>query len=352
LEPPVPEPPRVSVAAAPAAAESVTSSAAFVEPVVAPGSNAPVIIDLTGPVPPVTAGAFFSTAPRWGFTNSCAMPPFCPGNKTTVNYLQQECAHYQRMLPLQIELKNIPCSLSPDFSLREAHQAGKRILMEWISLRPRLAAQLLPPEERPYEWFDISNNTPMTRIHDVGLWLYFGLKTPKQPYPEGTITKNGRQFWKGEEFTETVHACSMYTVYNSIVEGLKSGPPGKGGLVGVYCYRTTASPAICKSSSYYRSYERLCGCDVHNIFFGPSLLLDCELWRAGEEGIGPMSAGSRQLCVKPCCLHLRGMWVHIMTPEDLRSLPTGHPAILQWYQIGPSWFPVYECSDEVLMVDP
>ena len=263
------------------------------------------------------------------------MSPFCPGNKPTFNYNNERCAHYERMSPLQVQLKEIPCTLNPDCSLRSAHQAGKRILMEWISLRPRLAAQLLPPEERPYVWFDMFDNTPMTKIHDVGLWLYFGLKTPKPPYPEGTTTKNGRQFWQGQEFTETVHACSMYTVYNSIVEGLKSGPPGKGGLVGVYCYRTTATASICKSSSGYRVYEHLCGCEAHNIFFGPTMVLECELWRAGDPGIGPMAAGAKQLCVKPGCFHLKGMYVHIMTPEDFQSLHKEHRAGELWYNTGP-----------------
>jgi hypothetical protein len=113
LEPPVPEPPRVIVAAAPAAAESVTSSAALVDPVVAPGSNAPVIIDLTVPMPPVTAGDFFSNAPRWGFAEGCAMSPFCPGNKPVFNWEKKQCAHYERAFPVKVDLKKNSVQFEP-----------------------------------------------------------------------------------------------------------------------------------------------------------------------------------------------------------------------------------------------
>ena len=349
LEPPVPEPPRVSVAAAPVA-ESVTASAALVDPVVASGSNVPVIIDDSVPGPPVTDGDDSSNSPRWDGTVSCAMPPFCPGNIPPCKADGSNGAHYERVWPPQEQLSKIPSTLNPDCSLRSAHEAGKRILSQWLALRPRLAAQLFPPEERPYVWFDISDGSPMTEIHNVGCWLYFGLKTPNPPYPEGTTTENGRPFWKGQAFTETVHACSMYTVYNSIVEGLKSGPPGKGGLVGVYCYRTTATASICKSSSGYRVYEHLCGCEAHNIFFGPTMVLECELWRAGDPGIGPMAAGAKQLCVKPGCFHLKGMYVHIMTPEDLMRLPENHLACYHGYNTGRMWNSRYECGDVVMEV--
>jgi hypothetical protein len=133
----------------------------------------------------------------------------------------------------------------------------------------------------------------------------------------------------------------MHTVFNSVVKGLKPGTGSKNGCFGVFAFKTTSTPSVARSASQYCVYDTLCACPDHDIFFGPRMMLECALWKSTEEGIGKMSAGDNQLALKETCYHLKGVFVHILTPEDIRRLPGDHLARHQ-YTWGGRWNPRYE----------
>ena len=78
-------------------------------------------------------------------------------------------------------------------------------------------------------------------------------------------------------------------------------------------------------------------------------MLECALWKSCEPDIGKMSAGDNQLALKESCFHLKGVFVHIMTPEDFRRLSPEHPARNQWYYCG-RWNQRYEQGEHIVEV--
>jgi hypothetical protein len=62
-----------------------------------------------------------------------------------------------------------------------------------------------------------------------------------------------------------------------------------------------------------------------------------------------MSAGDHQLALKETCYHLKGVFVHIMTPEDIKRLPAGHAAGKQYTYSG-RWNSRYEHGEEYIEV--
>ena len=345
----VPEAPRVSVAAAPDG-ERATPTVALVDPVKASGSNDPVTVEDRSSGTSSSGTQDSPSAPAWEGTAPCAMPVFDPGNVPTCDKGGDICAHYCRVWPAREPIEKMRSTMNPRSSLAKAHAAGKRILAEWIALRPEMAAKLFPAVEKPYVWFDVARaNAPMEENHDVGCWVYLQLKTPQPPYPVGTTTFLDRPELHGERFTEAVHGCSMHTVFHSVIQGLKPGPATKNGCTGVFAYKTTESKSIATSSSQYVVYDTLCACPDHDIFFGPHMMLECALWRSYEVGIGRMSAGDHQLALKETCYHLKGIFVHILTPEDIHRLPAEHCARHQ-YAFGGRWNSRYEHGEEYIEV--
>ena len=342
-----PDPPWVSVAAAPDV-ERDTPPAAWVQPVVASGSTEPVTFEnvqggssSSGKEPSPTSNKE-STAP-------CAMPEFDPGCVTTIDKDGKPCAHYTRVFPLTEAMEKLPRSIDPSTPLATVHEIGKRILARWIELRPELAAKLKPAVEKPYVWYDAArDNAPMQHVHEVGCWMYLELKTPEPPFPVGTTTFLERPMYYKETFTEAVHGCSMYTVLHSVIKGLQIGTATKNNITGVFAYKTTDIRRIAKSSSHYVVYDTLCACPQHDIFFGPRMMLECALWKSWEEGI-KMSAGDHQLALQETCFHLKGVFVHILTPEDIKRLPEGHAAREQWTWCG-RWNPRYEHGEGYIEV--
>ena len=342
------ETPRVSVAAAPDG-ERATPPAALVDPVLASGSTDPVTFEVLKSGSS-SSGTQDSPTPDWESTAPCAMPPFDPGNVPTVDKDGAKCAHYCRVWPARQPMEKMPSSVHPSTSLAQLHAIGKRILAQWIALRPELAAKLYPAVEKPYVWHDVArNNAPLEDVHDVGCWVYLQLKTPEPPFPVGTTTFLDRPMLYNERFTEAVHGCSMHTVLHSVIKGLKPGTATKNGCTGVFAYKTADTKAIALSSSQYCVYDTLCACPDHDIFFGPRMMLECALWRSCELGIGKMSAGDHQLALKETCFHLKGVFVHIITPEDIKRLPAGHAARFQYTWCG-RWNSRYEHGEEYIEV--
>ena len=79
------------------------------------------------------------------------------------------------------------------------------------------------------------------------------------------------------------------------------------------------------------------------------MMLDVQLWRAGEPGIGKLSAGCHQLALPQGVFHLRGVFVHIITPEDWHELPAGHAAHGMWVHAG-RWISRYEIGEHIVEV--
>jgi hypothetical protein len=62
-----------------------------------------------------------------------------------------------------------------------------------------------------------------------------------------------------------------------------------------------------------------------------------------------MSDGDHQLALKETCFHLKGVFVHIITPEDIRRLPAWHAARNQYTWCG-RWNSRYEHGEEYIEV--
>ncbi len=76
-------------------------------------------------------------------------------------------------------------------------------------------------------------------------------------------------------------------------------------------------------------------------------MLEVQQWRSGVGGVPGLRAGCNQLALPLGLFHLRGVFVHITTPEDYRSLHLEHLARNLWFHDG-RWFPKYEVSDSVV----
>ena len=116
----------------------------------------------------------------------------------------------------------------------------------------------------------------------------------------------------------------------------------------MFAFKTKSKPACAKSSSGYCTYESLCHCG-HNIFFGPRLMLEVQDWRIGDPDVGKVSAGEGQWCLKPGMFHLRGFYIHIMTPEDIDALDDPAKAWGLWFN-GGRWMSRYEVGPGLIEV--
>ena len=259
LEEIVVAPPRVSVAAAPADAPVTAVAAAPAdEPVT---SARPLTLPVGDDEDSVDWGSPTSSgAETLVGMDDCSMPPFAPGNQPVLDKGGQTCAHYLRKFPIHALIEKFPRTFGPGISRADSHATGRKILLDWIAQRPELAARLSPPQDKPCLWRDSQRgDIPMRDFHDIGSWVYLPLKQAVPPYPEGTNFWLDRPQLRGNTFSTAVDCCSMYTVLNSVVNGLTPGPATKSGLVGVFAFNTTGQESAARSSSGYCCYETLCG---------------------------------------------------------------------------------------------
>jgi len=278
----------------------------------------------------------------------CTLSPYCPQGAEPLDDHGFPCAHFRRQTPAKFQMSKIQASTNPAFNLRTAHERGKETLENWLALRPELASKLGPMRETPFLWYDqTQKGAVITTLHQVGCWVYLPLRRENPPYPPQTTTYLGRPVLRGKQFIEAVHCSSMYTFVSSIMKGLEPGPlPGKKGLTGVFVYKNVSSEKIARSSSGYATYDALCNCG-HNIFFAPRYLLDVAEWRLGQDG-SPYSAGEGQWALQPGTFHLRGVYIHIMTPEDLHQLDRDSAATTLWFSCS-RWLPQYEVNPDDVM---
>ena len=89
------------------------------------------------------------------------------------------------------------------------------------------------------------------------------------------------------------------------------------------------------SSSGYAVYSLIGGLCLAS----PRYELAAELYRAGEEGVGKISVGAGQLCMKPGMYYLRGVWFHVLMRKDISR---GPPTWCRW----DDWIPELELPVE------
>ena len=179
----------------------------------------------------------------------------------------------------------------------------------------------------------------LTDLHDIGRWYYYKLRKELPPFPEGTRLHMTRPMLAGESFTQLVHCGSMYGLASIVMNGLApSATPGRGGKLGLYCFKTQRRQVYASKSSSYCCYESLCKCG-HDIFFGPRFMLEGQMWRVHDEG--GFAAGQGQQCVPAGAYHLVGVYVHVMTRDELDLLHELSEANKLWFKCG-HWDPQYE----------
>ena len=115
------------------------------------------------------------------------------------------------------------------------------------------------------------------------------------------------------------------------MSGLRPGKDiGKGKKTGIYAFRT-ADWLLLRVATVHTSHSAPVATTCSS---GQRLMLHVQSWRAGEEGIGAISVGAGQWCLQPQIVHIRGFFMHIMTPEDVDTIPQGSQAANHHYYAG------------------
>ena len=246
----------------------------------------------------------------------------------------KECAHYRRRSPA---LNVVSWSASMPPTATSSYADAQVLLRNWLGLRPGLLESLETIEMRPYSWSSGQgdNDELLSTLHAWGVYFYCPLKE-WVPKPRADIDVVGLRSSKyHRELARVIHASSMYSVHRTTLRGLEPGPlPGKGGLFGVYVFQPSGySRAV--SSSGYAVYSLIGG----SCLASPRYELAAELYRAGEEGVGKISAKEGQLCMKPGMYYLRGVWFHVLTRNDVSR---GPPTWCSW----DDWIPEHELPVE------
>lgn len=245
----------------------------------------------------------------------------------------KECAHYRRNFPPTMNM--IDCRIQRTFVVDDFSMVADSVLRLWFGQRPELVRVLQPPQvPTEYVWYkDLHNDDEgLLDVHSIGRWYYFELRDWKPAPPAGTDKSTGQC---GEhKLTDAIHASSMYSVGSTLLMGLWPGiTPGKGNRTGVFTFdNRTMKRAI--SSSGYCMYTDLAW---NGIFFGPRFVVAIQKWRVGGD-MGAISVGGGQLCLQPGIYHLKGVYIHAVTAEMIRS-PGAHQQL--WYAAD-RWLPEYE----------
>ena len=268
---------------------------------------------------------------------------YTPGNQPPLDKDGRPSAHYRATTPPWSLLITIPRMFGPDHR-QSAHLVGEIFLNNWFIARPWLRAKCCRPKEQPFLWH--LNTDPVTvdtTLHDIGKWYYIKLKQEVPAFPEGTQTNMPRPTLSGNVFEEMVHCCSMYTLANCVLNGVKAGPiAGKGGKHGVYAYKRKGTTATAINSSGYCVYESLCTCGC-GIYFGARLCLEVQSWRTYD--LGGISVGEGQMCLPKKMFHFVGFYIHVMTRDDLDIWDATHNSHNLWFNCG-KWDPQYEMTPD------
>ena len=262
-----------------------------------------------------------------------APPPWNPMGQAVLDEGNRECSHYRRRYP---PLNSVSWSGEMTHATGEPTRAyldAELVLRRWLAMRPGLTDAFRSCEVRSYPWRAGPGECEVTliRMHSWGVYLYCELNEwsprPRCDIDVGTL----RSSLFHDTLEPVIHASSMYSVHRTIMGGLKPGPLlGKGGMLGVYCYRPCGlSNAV--SSSGYAVYSWIGG----SFLASPRYDIVAETYRAGEPGVGKISVGDGQLCMKNGMYFVRGVFFHVLSRRDVAR---GPPTWVNW----DDWIPEHE----------
>ena len=209
---------------------------------------------------------------------------------------------------------------------------GQSILEQWFQKRLDLDQVLDQPIPKHYNWSPGPGEQLDPSLHSWGRWFWCGVRKNKwvPPPPDGTDFES--RTLHGDPFETFIYTSSMYIVHRAMIGGLIPGTEaGKCGLVGVYAYRPIGNRAAA-SSSGYAVYSDLAN---NGLYFSPRFELAIQMWTAGRADVGKISVGESQLALQPGMFHITGMWIHVLSGDDVRS------GMFTWANLD-DWDPQYE----------
>jgi hypothetical protein len=226
------------------------------------------------------------------------------------------CSHYRRELPpiCHQASKNFPPRLvkSPPETM---YFLAQSILEEWFKKRLDLDQVLDQPSPKHYHWSPGPGEQLDPSLHSWGRWFWCGVHKNRwiPPPPDGTDCDSCTLH--GDPFETFIHTSNMYIVHKALIGGLLPGTePGKCGLLGVYAYRPIGNKAAV-SSSGYAVYSDLA---TNGLYFSPRFDLAVNTAKASSDGV-KMSAGNQQYAIPYGYYHIKGLWIHCLSGEDIMA---------------------------------
>jgi hypothetical protein len=264
------------------------------------------------------------------------LAPWAPGDKPARDSDGRPCSHYLRTEPLlyagslkvkQPRLVELPRSSS--------YALAEKIFLRWTQQRPGLQKLLHQPKRCKYIWTASESEEGHALLHSEGVWLWCKASHWIPVPPPGTNIKE--KTLQGNDFETSIHASNMYMLHRAMMQGLQPGPDvGKGGKTGVYAFRPNGMRQA-RASSGYAVYSDLAN---NGLYFSPRFQLEMQMWKAGTDGVGKISVGDNQLVLQPGMFHISGVWIHVLSGEDIKS------GTMTWTQID-DWDPQYELGPHV-----
>ena len=247
-------------------------------------------------------------------------PPWNPLGLAVLDDANRECSHYRRRYPALNTVTWSGDMTHASGDPARAYLEAEPVLRRWLSMRPGLMEAFRSCEVRSYPWKagPYEDEESLTKMHSWGVYLYCQLNE-WSPWPRSDIDVGTLRSCLYQDTLEPViHSSSMYSVHRTIMSGLQPGPlRGRGGLHGVYCYRPCGRcNAI--SSSGYAVYSWIGG----SFLASPRYDIVAEMYRAGEPGVGKISVGDGQLCMKVGMYFVRGVFFHVLSRRDVAKGPS------------------------------
>ncbi len=257
------------------------------------------------------------------------LPEWEPKNKPATGADKCQCSHYRRTYPLlsshesksqRPRMVNLPRA--------STYMMAEAIFDRWSEKRRGLQEVFQKPLVTKFPWPPNEGEKENVFLHSEGLWLWCKLKEWIPPPPAGT--NKDEKSWNGQQFDTAIHACSMYSVHRAIRNGLQPGPE-VGGKRAVYAFRPKGNQ-IARSSSGYAVYSDLAN---NGLYFSPRFEVAIQLWTAGRADVGKIAVGESQLALQPGMFHITGLWIHVLSGDDINS------GMFTWANLD-DWDPQYE----------
>ena len=239
------------------------------------------------------------------------------------------CAHWNRMHPPYANSlqtfdsggycydKQTPFQINRFFQFFEQHKCG---------------GNLRDVREAQFPWTAAGTAAELVQeMHAPGRWFRFQLREPHPCALDGT-DRSSPLVWKHPTggYIRCMHCTCLYNVPKLLRNGLVPGPyPGKGGVIGVYCYPMEGAALATRSSGYcmYTSpFE-------DGWFWGAR----CEMQVAkGLSVKRKIAVGNAQLAPWIGSYSMVALWIHVMHEQELR---TAYDKPVTLYYLVDKWNP-------------